>query len=106
MNPLPTEAYLAQSARWPRTGRHILAHFDDETVIVYQANRPRIAEYALAHQVFGGPEFSFARMTWMKPNFLWMMFRSGWGQKPDQELRRAELAARLEARNLFRPTAS
>ena len=43
------------------------------------------------HGTFGG-EFSFARMTWVKPNFLWMMFRSGWGTKEDQE---CTLALRL-----------
>lgn len=90
--PLPTEPYLAQSARWPRAGRHLLAHFDEQTVIVYQAYKPVIARYALEHRVFGGPEFSFSRMTWIKPNFLWMMFRSGWGTKPDQEM---TLAIRL-----------
>ena len=25
------------------------------------------------------------RMTWIKPSFLWMMYRSGWGTKPGQE---------------------
>ena len=25
-------------------------------------------------------------MSWVKPNFLWMMYRSGWGTKPDQEV--------------------
>jgi hypothetical protein len=24
-------------------------------------------------------------MSWIKPNFLWMMYRSGWASKPDQE---------------------
>ncbi|GAA2446822.1 DUF4291 domain-containing protein [Streptomyces glaucus] len=24
-------------------------------------------------------------MTWIKPSFLWMMYRSGWGTKPGQE---------------------
>lgn len=26
------------------------------------------------------------RMTWIKPNFLWMMYRSGWAQKKNQEV--------------------
>jgi hypothetical protein len=26
------------------------------------------------------------RMSWIKPNFLWMMYRNGWGQKEDQEV--------------------
>ena len=25
-------------------------------------------------------------MTWIKPNFLWMMYRSGWGTKQGQEV--------------------
>ena len=25
------------------------------------------------------------RMTWIKPSFLWMMYRSGWGTKINQE---------------------
>ena len=25
-------------------------------------------------------------MSWIKPNFLWMMYRSGWGCKPGQEV--------------------
>jgi hypothetical protein len=31
-------------------------------------------------------------MSWVKPNFLWMMYRSGWGTKADQEV---TLALRL-----------
>ena len=83
--------YQFQKARWPRAGRHILALFDADTVIVYQAYRPEIGRYAAEHQRFGGT-FSFSRMSWVKPNFLWMMYRSGWGTKPDQEV---TLAVRL-----------
>jgi len=84
--PLPTEAYLTQATHWPRAGRHILAQFDDESVVVYQAYRPAIGQWAIAHGSFGGPAFSFSRMSWIKPNFLWMMFRSGWGTKDGQEI--------------------
>lgn len=82
---LATEPYRAQVERWPRAGRHILAQFDDESVVVYQAYRPEIGLYAARHQQFGG-EFSFTRMSWVKTNFLWMMYRSGWGTKPGQEV--------------------
>jgi len=82
---LPTEPYLLQSQRWPQAGQYILAHFDADSIVVYQAYRPAIGRYAAAHQRFGG-EFSFARMSWIKTNFLWMMYRSGWGTKPDQEV--------------------
>ena len=34
---------------------------------------------------FGGDHFSFSRMSWIKPNFMWMMYRSRWGTKPYQD---------------------
>jgi hypothetical protein len=78
------QSYLSQSATWPSSGRHILASFNDDSIVVYQAYRPAIAAYAVQHQKFGG-EFSYGRMSWIKPNFLWMMYRSGWGTKEGQE---------------------
>lgn len=82
---LLTEPYLNQASNWPKTGRHILAQFDEDTVVVYQAYRPAIGLFAAEHGYFGG-EFSLNRMSWIKPNFLWMMYRSGWGTKPEQEV--------------------
>jgi hypothetical protein len=82
----PTQPYLEQAARWPDTGHHILAHYDDSSVVVYQAYRPSIARYALSNGAFGGPEFSFSRMSWIKPNFLWMMYRSAWATADGQEM--------------------
>jgi hypothetical protein len=76
--------YSRQQPLWPTTGRHILAQFDSDSIIVYQAYRPAIARHAVEHQCFGG-EFSFTRMSWIKPSFLWMMFRSGWATKQGQE---------------------
>ena len=55
-------------------------------VVVYQAYRESIGRHAIAHGELGGPDFSFERMSWVKPNFLWMMYRSGWGTKPGQEV--------------------
>jgi hypothetical protein len=83
--PLRTEPYRLQTTRWPRTGRHILAHYDATTVVVYQAYAPEIGRFAAEHGFFGGT-FSYERMSWVKPNFLWMMYRSGWGTKHDQEI--------------------
>ena len=82
---LRTEPYLEQRRRWPPGGRHILAHFDDESVVVYQAYRPEIGHFAARHGYFSGA-FSLGRMSWVKPNFLWMMYRSGWGTKEGQEV--------------------
>jgi hypothetical protein len=82
---LQLESYAAQTARWPKEGRHLLAQFDAESVVVYQAYRPSIASFAVANQHFGGDDFSFARMSWVKPGFLWMMYRSSWGTAESQE---------------------
>ena len=81
---LHTTPYLDQRQQWPASGRHILARYDEQSIWVYQAYRPSIAHYAIEHQRFGG-EFSYSRMSWVKPNFLWMMYRAGWATKEGQE---------------------
>lgn len=70
--------------------------FDDRHLTVYQAYSPHIAEPAVAPGRFVSP-FKLERMTWIKPSFLWMMYRSGWGTKPGQE---RVLAIRLERAGL------
>lgn len=82
---LRLDSYATQSVRWPDAGRHILAQYDSQEIVVYQAYSPAIGSFAVTHQRFGGP-FSYRRMSWIKPNFLWMMYRSGWGTKPGQEV--------------------
>lgn len=83
--PLPIASYAEQVKVWPDSGRHILAQHDDDTMIVYQAYRPEIGHFAAEHGYFGG-EFKYTRMSWIKPNFLWMMYRSDWGRSQGQEV--------------------
>ncbi|AUX25685.1 hypothetical protein SOCEGT47_062340 [Sorangium cellulosum] len=64
--------------------REVRADYDRETIVVYQAYAPAIAEPALRAQRFV-PPFSFGRMTWIKPSFLWLMHRSNWNHKAGQE---------------------
>jgi hypothetical protein len=64
--------------------RQIRALFSARTVTVYQAFAPDIADRALAAGTFV-PPFKLGRMTWIKPSFLWMMYRCGWAAKPGQE---------------------
>ncbi|AMD95606.1 hypothetical protein AXF11_08495 [Leptotrichia sp. oral taxon 847] len=54
--------------------RNIYAVFDDKTIRVYQAYNNEIADEALKLGRFGS-KFSLNRMTWIKPSFLWMMYR-------------------------------
>lgn len=82
---LAYESYSVQNVFWPDNGRHILASYDDHSIVVYQAYCPAIGRYAIEHGRFGGT-FSYSRMSWIKPNFLWMMYRSGWGTKSNQEV--------------------
>ncbi|MEU1878066.1 DUF4291 domain-containing protein [Streptosporangium sp. NPDC020072] len=62
----------------------VRADYDADTIVVYQAYAPAIADAALRAGRFVAP-FSFHRMTWIKPSFLWLMHRSNWARKPGQE---------------------
>jgi Domain of unknown function (DUF4291) len=64
--------------------REIRADFDRSSIVVYQAFNDAIADAALKAQRFVAP-FSVTRMTWIKPSYLWLMERSGWGTKSNQE---------------------
>jgi hypothetical protein len=77
--------YLEQNALWPQRGRHILAQFGEESIVVYQAYNHGIGQFAIRNGYFGS-DFKYSRMSWFKPNFLWMMYRSGWGTKSNQEV--------------------
>jgi Domain of unknown function (DUF4291) len=76
--------YKEQIMDWPQSGYHIMAQYDDKKIIVYQSYKKEIGDFAVNNQFFGGA-FSLERMTWIKPNFLWMMYRNGWGTKEGQE---------------------
>ena len=62
----------------------IRAVYDDKTVRIYQAYNDKIANEAIKNGTFG-KSFNRERMTWVKPSFLWMMYRSGWAKKENQE---------------------
>lgn len=64
--------------------RRVLAHYDAETVTVYQAFEPRIVAVAVANGTFG-TGFGMNRMTWIKPSFGWMLHRSNYGTAHNQE---------------------
>jgi hypothetical protein len=64
--------------------QEIRAEFDNKTVTVYQAYNEKIALPAIKNNKFETP-FSFNRMTWIKPSYLWLMERSNWGEKSNQD---------------------
>lgn len=65
----------------------IRAYHSQNLIRVYQAYSNHIADSALANQTFVSPPFKMERMTWIKPSFLWMMYRSGCGQKDADQSR-------------------
>jgi hypothetical protein len=50
---LLTTTYTEQVAKLPKSGRYIIAQFDEEGVILYQAYRPAIGEFAAQLQISG-----------------------------------------------------
>ena len=75
---------LAARGEYIMEKHEIRALYTKETVRVYQAYNKQIAEEAVRLNHFG-ESFNLNRMTWIKPSFLWMMYRSGWGEKENQE---------------------
>ncbi|MGG7813310.1 DUF4291 family protein [Klebsiella aerogenes] len=67
--------------------RQIRAFFTKDFIRVYQAYSDEIADSAIKNNTFVSPPFSLTRMTWIKPSFLWMMYRSGWGKKDSNQTR-------------------
>ncbi|MQY13639.1 hypothetical protein SRB5_37890 [Streptomyces sp. RB5] len=64
--------------------RQIRAVWTASTVTVHQAYRPEIGVPAAASGRFGAG-FKRDRMTWIKPSFLWMAYRSDWARAEGQE---------------------
>ena len=64
--------------------KEIRAVYTRDTIRIYQAYNATIAREAVSKGTFGSL-FKMERMTWIKPSFLWMMYRCGWGTKENQE---------------------
>jgi hypothetical protein len=64
--------------------RQVRAVYTADTVTVYQAYNPTLGDYAVAHGRFPDT-YNRGRMTWIKPSFRWLMYRSGWATKHRQE---------------------
>uniref|UniRef100_UPI000A6154C7 DUF4291 domain-containing protein n=2 Tax=Streptomyces TaxID=1883 RepID=UPI000A6154C7 len=62
----------------------IRALHTDSTITVYQAYRPELGGPAAREGRFPAA-WKRDRMTWIKPSFLWMMYRCGWATKEDQQ---------------------
>lgn len=61
--------------------KEVRAYYTEDFIRVYQAYGDNIVQDIEKKGTFSQPSFSFSRMTWIKPSFCWMMYRSGWGYK-------------------------
>jgi hypothetical protein len=68
-----------------------------QTLVVYQAYSSAIAVPAAgAQKLDASPVFKVGRMTWVKPSFLWCMYRSGWSYKDANQERILAIEMRVE----------
>ncbi|WQF77552.1 hypothetical protein CDEST_02566 [Colletotrichum destructivum] len=68
--------------------RQIRAHFDEQTITVYQAYNTTIATAAAEVQrLDASPSFKLTRMTWIKPSWAWMLYRAGYSYKDPGQAR-------------------
>lgn len=80
--------------------RAIRALYDEDCITVYQAYNEEIAEAAVREQkLSASPSYRLNRMTWIKPSWCWMMYRSGYSYKDERQVR--VLAIRIKHKNFY-----
>ncbi|KAL8735076.1 MAG: hypothetical protein Q9181_002946 [Wetmoreana brouardii] len=78
--------------------RQIRANYDSDTITVYQAYSSTIALPAVKDQRLNASlAYKPHRMTWIKPSWAWMMYRSGYSYKDSNQ--RHILALRIKHAN-------
>lgn len=93
MEPQPTDQTPPQTTPY----RQIRAHHDAQHITVYQAYNTAIATAAVTHQrLSASPLFSPSRMTWIKPSWAWMLYRSGYSYKDPGQSHILALQMRLD----------
>lgn len=65
--------------------KEVRAFYTKDFIRVYQAYGDHVVNDIKKNKTFSLPSFSFSRMTWIKPSFCWMMYRSGWGYKDPKQ---------------------
>ncbi|KAK0726672.1 hypothetical protein B0T21DRAFT_293215 [Apiosordaria backusii] len=85
MSTTPTQPEPTPS---PIPYKQIRALFDSQTITLYQAYNPTIATAAVTTQKLNAsPLFKTTRMTWIKPSWAWMLYRSGYSHKDPNQSR-------------------
>ena len=85
MKRLRVRAYPDEAPAWPDRGQVILAQYDVESVLLYQAASPGVARRVSASGSLGGEGFNAERMQWFGTSFFWLMHHSAWATAPGQQ---------------------
>ncbi|KAK1836543.1 hypothetical protein QBC39DRAFT_247626 [Podospora conica] len=97
MKPPTTDPTPSPASSKTTPYRQIRAHHDAQHITVYQAYNIDIATAAVTHQLLSAsPKFSPSRMTWIKPSWAWMLYRSGYSYKDPGQARILALQMRLD----------
>ena len=92
-----TMAQIPKSSKSPTPYRQIRAIYDETIIIVYQAYSQNIATAAVKEQkLHASSDFSFTRMTWIKPSWCWIMYRSRYSTKDSRQSRILAIKMRRE----------
>ncbi len=75
-----TPLILTSNNNTVNTPRKVRAFYDERSLVVYQAFNKELAEAAVKNGQFVAP-FLKTRMTWIKPSFLWLMYREHWAKE-------------------------
>ncbi|ORX98745.1 ATP-dependent RNA helicase DHX8, partial [Clohesyomyces aquaticus] len=76
----------SSSPTTPIRFRQIRAAYTPTTITVYQAYNKSIATAAVSSQKLdASPHFSLSRMTWIKPSWAWVLYRSGYSYKDSRQ---------------------
>jgi Domain of unknown function (DUF4291) len=83
----PSQANKSSTTLKPKSPyRQIRAQHDATTITVYQAYSESIGHAAVrAQKLDASPDFKTSRMTWIKPSWNWMMYRSGYSYKDPRQ---------------------
>lgn len=77
--------------------RQIRAVHDGSTITVYQAYSAAIATAAAkAQKLDASPAFSTTRMTWIKPSWAWVLYRSGYSYKDNRQSHILALSLKID----------
>lgn len=86
MKRLRYKPYIDEAPTWPDRGRVILAQYDADSVVVYEAMGRAQGRSLLERGHLGAIIGDVDRMHWFGTSFTWFMRSTGWATEPGQKM--------------------